>query len=236
MSMHKKIDITFDFRSDTPRGKDPDSFSPTLKKYHKLLWSKPLPGGVIYELVDTTPHVYLHHKSKSGEFYLSSDLVIPTFLRRYPSLPYIHQIPQQELDEFDRIAYTIGGMMVFPGNRIEGKMTINGARGLHPRIKDRFDLTVECIRRHYHNEENPLSKTLERYADFFALFEDFRGYAEFFYLQDLVSQDFNGVKFFAPFDDFKTSPIPASMEAYIAYKQHAINFIEARNSRILELA
>jgi hypothetical protein len=28
-----KIDISFDFRSDTPPGKDPDTHSPTLRRY-----------------------------------------------------------------------------------------------------------------------------------------------------------------------------------------------------------
>jgi hypothetical protein len=125
-------------------------------------------------------------------------------------------------------------MMIFPGNRIGRKMTINGARGFHPRIKDRFDLTVECIRRHYSGENSPLGETLERYADFFGLFEDFRGYVEFFLLQDMVVEDFSGVKFSMPFDDFNTSPLPACMEAYVDYKQNAIEFIKARNRRILE--
>ena len=49
---------------------------------------------------------------------------------------------------FMAISYTIGGMMVFPGNRIEGKWTINQARGCLKTISDRFDLTLECIRRH----------------------------------------------------------------------------------------
>lgn len=79
--------------------------------------------------------------------------------------------------------------MLFPGNRINGKMTINGARGFHPQIKDRFDLTVECIRRHYLKEANPLSKTLERYADYFRLFDDFQGFVDFFLLQDLVTAE-----------------------------------------------
>lgn len=30
------IDITFDFRSDAG-GKDPDAYSPTLRRYHQLL-------------------------------------------------------------------------------------------------------------------------------------------------------------------------------------------------------
>ncbi|HOU13071.1 MAG TPA: hypothetical protein PKZ84_08125 [Anaerolineae bacterium] len=234
MDTRKDIDVTFDFRSDTPPGKDPDAHSPMLRKYHKLLWSKPLPGGVVFELVDTTPHVYLHHQSRMGEFFLSSDSVIPSFSREPRISHIINQIPVEEQETFHTIGYTIGGMMVFPGNRIGGKMTINGARGFHPRIKDRFDLTVECIRRYYLNEGSPLSKTLERYSDFFALFEDFRGYVEFFLLQDLVSEDFSVVKFFMPFDDFNMPPLPASREAYAAYKQLAVDFIEARNCRILE--
>ena len=50
--------------------------------------------------------------------------------------------------------------MVFPANRIEKKNTINGARGVHPRIADRFDLTAECIRRHYLGIESPLAVVL----------------------------------------------------------------------------
>ena len=79
--------------------------------------------------------------------------------------------------------------MVFPGNRLDGKLTINGARGLNRKIADRFDLTLECIRRHYLGQPSPLGETLARYRDFLALFEDFRGYVEFFMLQDLVSDD-----------------------------------------------
>ena len=77
------------------------------------------------------------------------------------------------------ISYTIGGMMVFPGNRIKGKWTINQARGCLKNISDRFDLTVECIRRHYARQSSPLGETLARYNDSFALFEDFSGYADF---------------------------------------------------------
>ena len=122
--------------------------------------------------------------------------------------------------------------MLFPGNRVGRKMTINGARGFHPRIKDRFDLTVECIRRHYADEPSPLSDTLARYADFFALFEDFRGYVDFFLLQDMVTARSSAVRFFAPFQGFTGSPLPGSVDAYNSYRRFAIRFIEARNRRI----
>ena len=225
------IDIAFDFRSDTPQGKDPDALSPTLRRYHKLLWSKALPSGVVFELVNTTPGVYLHHRSQLGEFWLASDAVIPTFRKEARLSHIIEQMPE-ELVVFDRIGYTIGGMMLFPGNRVRRQMTINGARGCHPRIKDRFDLTVECIRRHYLNGDSPLSATLDRYVDYFRLFGDFRGYVEFFLLQDLVTDDCSAVKFFSPFETFDSSPVPDSMAAYMRYGKLALGFIEARNQRI----
>jgi hypothetical protein len=225
------IDITFDFRSDTPPGKDPDTFSPTLCRYHQILWSKPLPTGELFELEVTGPPYYLHHRSELGEFLLSSDAVVPSFSWL---ASIVDQIPEVERDEFKRIGYTIGGMMVFPAQRVAGKMTINGARGWHPRIKDRFDLTVECIRRHYVEEPSPLSDTLARYADFFGLFGDFAGYVDFFHLQDLVNEDASTVRFFTPFADFTASPLPATVDAYLGYRQHAIEFIESRNRRIAD--
>ena len=50
------------------------------------------------------------------------------------------------------------------------RLTINGERGLNRRIVDRFDLTLECIRRYYLNIDNPLQQTLQRYEKFFQLF------------------------------------------------------------------
>ena len=44
------IDINFDVYSDTPLGKDPDSYSPTLRYYHKILWSKSLPNKQTFNL------------------------------------------------------------------------------------------------------------------------------------------------------------------------------------------
>ena len=115
---------------------------------------------------------------------------------------------EEENEAFRAIGYTIGGMMVFPGNRIEGKWTINQARGCLQKISDRLDLTLECIRRYYLGQRSPLGETLARYRDFFALFKSFSGYVNFFMLQDLVTDDCSAVMFFMPFDDFKTSLCP----------------------------
>ena len=235
MVKRNSIDITFDFRADTPPGKDPDARSPTLRRYHKLLWSKPLPNGAPFDLTDQTPGIYLHHRSDLGEFHLTSDSVIPSFIKEKRLVQAFSQI-RDELETFRTIGYTIGGMMLFPGNRISGRATINGARGFHPHIKDRFDFTVECIRRHYHNETSPLSGTFELYADFFRLFDDFRGFIEFFLLQDIVTRDYATVKFFSPFEKFGSKPVPESIPEYLNYRALAIDFITARNQRIKDWA
>lgn len=233
--MSSRIDVTFDVRLDTPgypeTDPDPDKLSPTLRRYHKLLWSKALPSGELFDLTDTEPGVYLYHRSTLGEFWLASDAVVPTFRNESQLSGIMEQIPD-EVASFVSLSYTVGGMMLFPANRIDGQMTLNGTRGFHPRIKDRFDLTVECIRRHYVGDDSPLSDVIRRYEGFFSLFRDFRGYVEFFLLQDLVTDDCGAVKFFSPFENFATRPVPASLEAYRAYRKLAMEFLEARNGRI----
>lgn len=223
------IDTSFDFRSDTPPGKDPDSASRTLRSYHKLLWSKPLRSGPLFDLTDERRGAYLYHRSELGEFFLASDAVMATL--KWKAGDVVRQLPADVVETFNAIGYTIGAMMVFPGNKIDNKQTINGARGFHPRIADRFDLTVECIRRHYSGQDSPLVKVLERYAGFFALFGNFPDYVDFFQLHDLVADD-SSVRFFMPFDDFMSSAIPKDVDTYLEYRRLSIEFIEARNRRI----
>ena len=69
------IDTAFDVRTDAG-GKDPDSHSPTLRRYHQLLWGKPLPGGPPFHLDDK-----LHHVSELGDFWLRSDAITNTYVR-----------------------------------------------------------------------------------------------------------------------------------------------------------
>lgn len=233
MTKRVDIDVTFDFRSDTPRGGDPDALSPTLRKYHRALWSKPLPCGVLFELDDTMADVYLCHRSALGEFHLSSDAVVPSFKKQRSLSNVIRLVPTEEWEAFMALSYTMGGMMLFPANRVDGKMTINGARGFHPRIKDRFDFTVECIRHHYRGEPSPLTDTLCRYREFFDLFESFEGYVEFFHLQDLVTPNFSSVRFFGGCAGLDAPPVPTTAGDYSAYRRDAVEFLTSRNARIL---
>jgi hypothetical protein len=227
------FDIAFDVRTDAG-GKDPDKYSATLRGYHRQLWSKPLPGGALFALSDSTPNVYLNHRSELGEFRLSSDGMIPHFSSWKRMKPITDLCPEADREAFIAKVYTVGGFIVFPSKQIDGKPTINGARGWNAAIADRFDLTLECIRRHYSDQPSPLAPTLARYADFFALFVDFDGYVSFFLLHDLVTDD-GTVKFLMPFDDFNSPPRPRDVEEYKEYRRLSIEFIDARNDRIKQL-
>ena len=112
-------------------------------------------------------------------------------------------------------------------------MTINGARGINHKIQDRFDLTLECIRLFYSEEKSPLSDVLERHSHFLYLFDDFKGYVNFFLLQDLVREDYKTIKFWRTFNSFETGPLPKNKEDYLSYKSKLVGFIQARNQRIL---
>ncbi len=222
----------FNFYRDTPLGKDPDAFSPTLKRYHRLLWSKPLPCGAEFTLDDSHPDCYLHHHSTLGEFRLSSDAITHSYRSSKKMATVIAQVPPGIVNRLFDVGSTVGAYTIFPANKIHNKATINGARGMHPKIRDRFDITLECIRRFYSGGESPLSNVLDRYGDFFSLFDDFRGYVEFFHLQDLVTADFEAIRFFLPYQCFKTEPLPRKPEEYVAYQVNVMQFVRARAERM----
>lgn len=227
------IDTSFDMRTDAG-GKDPDSHSPTLRRYHRLLWSKPLPNGAVFEL-----DAKLHHHSNLGEFWLSSDAIVHTYLRwTRPArlVNVIQQVPPEETTAFYNLGCTIGAYIVFPSQvLVDGKWqrSINQRRGTHHQIRDRFDLTLECIRRHYTGADSPLSALLAHYADFFSLFGDFSGYVDHFLLNDLANDNCTSVEFLTQFDDFDGDALPAASTAqYRQYMRKSMAFVQARNRRI----
>ncbi len=223
------IDTTFKVYSDA-RGGDPDSTSPTLRSYHKLLWSKPLPDGQIFELTNKISGAYLYHKSELGEYFLGSDAITHSY-RHHKRKKWLTNQIQNEVNELFEEGSTIGSFTIFPNNRVEKKHTINQARGVNRFIDDRFDLTLECIRLYYLGLESPLYDTILRYKNFFDLFKNFNGYIEFFLLDDLVDEK-QKIKFYLPFDNFKTKPTFSDIDEYLMYKKGVMNFIKSRNRRI----
>ena len=119
-----------------------------------------------------------------------------------------------------------------PGRR---QVDHNGARGFNRSISERFDLTVECVRRYGLGESSPLRPTFSRYPEFFALFVDFHGFVDFFLLHDIVTDDSSSVRFFMPFDDFKPPAVPRDVPTYLTYRRSSIDFVQARNQRIDQL-
>lgn len=229
------IDTSFDFRTDAGGG-DPDAWSPTLLRYHQLLWNKPLPSGREFYLAPRPekPNALIHD-SDLGRFVLTSDSVLATFTRRADMQAIIAELPPADIVALNTVTYTIGGMVLWPGNQIGGMWTINQARGCTGRIADRFDLTLECIRRHYEGDStHPLAGVFGRYRDFFDLFGDFGGYVDFWLLDDLVDEH-GAVKLFLPSDNFSLPSVPRNLPDYLTFCEKTVDFLMARNQRIQRL-
>ena len=223
------IDTTFNVYSDA-KGGDPDSTSPTLRKYHKILWSKPLPNGKTFDLSEDESGAYLYHKSELGEFFLGSDAITHSYRNQKRKDWIVKKIPE-DVNELFNAGSTIGAYILFPNKRINKNHTINQARGVNSLIDDRFDLTLECIRLFYLGQKSPLYDTLLRYKNFFDLFDDFVSYIQFFLLDDMLDENRN-IKFYLPFDNFKTRSTFSDINEYQLYKKRVINFINSRNKRI----
>lgn len=193
-----------------------------------------MPSGALFDLRDDKPGYYLYHNSTLGKFSLGSDAITHSYKNQIKKKWLTTQIPKEVQELFD-LGSTIGAYLIFPNNKVDRKHTINQARGILRIIDDRFDLTLECIRRFYISEPSPLEDVLRRYASFFQLFETFKGYVEFFLLNDLVDERGN-VKFYLPFDEFQSPPQFKDVEDYLVYKNRVESFIESRNRRIEDYA
>ena len=242
--MENNFDINFDFTTDTPLFwekywddemggvfVDPDSKSKMLKKYHRFIWSKKLPNGEFMDLKEGSEADYLTWK----DFRFGSDSIIASF--RYEKYRFMikkvmNNLPNYKefIEDYTRKSYTIGGSIIFP--KMQG--SINQIRGCNPFIRDRFDLTLECIRRFYNSELSPLYYTLLKNKKFFDLFVDFRGYVDFFYLQDLVDENYLSVKFLFGNGDFEKNPFPKSVDEYLIWIDKQLKFVSKRNKRILD--
>ena len=204
----------------------------------------PLSDAHIFLLLSLRPHGLAHLLLSPGQFHrlsylawkdfrFGSDSILVSF--RYEK--YREMIEKIEkavpdyrafVEDYIRKFYTIGGMIVFPKHA----GSINQIKGTNPQIKDRWDLTLECIRRYYQGEESPLYRTLCRDKDFFNLFVDFRGYVDFFYLQDCVSEDYSTVKFWIGNGNFEEDPLPRSVDEYLRWIGAEMEFLNKRNVRI----
>lgn len=240
--MISMIDVNFDFTTDTPRywdefwkdpvfgsfNNDPDCASKTLQQYHSVLWSKPLPNGQTLELTIGNGRNYLTWDN----FRFGSDSILASFryIRYRNMLEQVScTIPDYKafIEMFLHKCNTIGGFIIFPKDN-----SFNCARGCNAKIKDRWDLSLECIRRYYNGEDSPLYENLKKNKTFFDLFVNFKEYVDFFFLQDCVSPDYSTVYQWIENDNFKESPLPKTVDEYLTWINKQLEFVEKRNNRI----
>lgn len=159
----------------------------------------------------------------------------------------VHQVEQQT-DNYRQFVedalcatYTMGGMIIFP--KLRGSM--NQDRGTNPMIADRWNLTLECIKRYYEQLENntyafnPLWETIKRNEEFFNLFVDFNGYIDFFFVQNFVDESGNIIRFMPDYFDgngnfTKKYPVPQTAAEYLANIEIQKEIVKKRNNRISE--
>ncbi|WP_458113844.1 hypothetical protein M1D88_07095 [Arthrobacter sp. R1-13] len=249
------FDTSFNYKTDTPgrTRRDPDRYSQLLRWDHQLLWSKELPSGVPFApKVTTRRSEYLIYTDANEKRHCyGSDAITSSYTGR--STPASLVKAMDELSDDQKSAYldppyTIGSAMIWPVRT--GQTTMNQARGFGPSgrlIADRMDLTLACIRRHYTggSENAPAGAFKDAYRDFFAVInaykdffklfgqgeQGFTAFVDFFHLQDLVTPDYNEIRFFVPFEGFESSGIPAD---YITYRNATLEFIVGRRRRMAE--
>ena len=240
------FNISFDFTTDSPHywdhfwetdgglgvgGSDPDSASKTLQRYHQILWSRTLPCGKQMNLKRGSGPYYLTWE----DFRFASDTIIVDF-RYWRYRDILAQVKQRVPDyrafveDYVHHGYTIGGTIIFPKH----PGSINQAKGTNARISDRWDLTLECIRRHYAGEESPLSKAMDSDREFFDLFLDFRDYVDYFFLQDCVTEDYSRVRYWIGDGAFNKNALPQTVDEYLLWLERQRDFLDRRNDRIKE--
>lgn len=235
-----------DFASYYTGGGDPDQTCERLYLWHQALCARPVDGVGQFKVEVTYDYAYgLRLCTENGAaFRLGSDGIIPTWSTPGWTCRFTPQLVaeiEQDKDDFFRLASTIGGYVLFPRNgKGQTGQTINQARGVHGQIADRFDLTLECIRRHYLDPklESPLAHRLNYYGDFFALFGDFDSYVRFFLLDDLVTPDRDGVWSLLNGEVVTDFPLPAyatTPRDYATFRENSIRLVRSRNERILKL-
>ena len=246
--MSINIDVNFSFISDTKKYlkmfdkqkssrncPDPDSHSKTLRDYHKVLWSNTLPNGDKMELnedatylawkdfrfgSDSIVNMYFHHIHVAK--YCLTDELKNTFCQKYGFSDFTSFWRDYLIK-----SYTIGGAIIFPKTN-----SINVKRGTM--LKDRFDLTLECIRLYYLGKESPLFATLQANKDLFDLIGNFKQYVKSFYLQDLVNSDCSEIKYFNSFKDLSNVPYPKTQQDWLDLYENQLDFVNRRNKRIAE--
>ena len=72
---------------------------------------------------------------------------------------------------------------------------------------------------------------MQKDRDFFSLFVDFKGYVDFFLLQDCVDEKYN-VKKWLDTNHFDSMPMPKNIDEYYKWIDTQLDFVAKRGKRI----
>lgn len=214
---------------------DPDcgkNRSKLLQEHLCLLYGiKPLKGlKCDIESYDGYNYLYLNEEMRFG-----CDSIANVMTPHNESIS--KYLDSSELIRYYTIMNSIGGKIIFPKH----KKSINQYRGAQWKkyIGDRFDYTLECIRRYYKPSEKygwyPLKDVIDNDKDFFNKFKSFNEYVKFFFLDDLIDETEN-IKFFlgenCDIDFNTTEAIPCDCEKWKLLYDKTIAFAKDRTKRI----
>jgi len=236
-----RIDVTRDYTLDTkgfwddfwegnPLGqinKDPDNMSLSLMMDQMRLYSRKLPNGEFFDLNRDFNKRFLW---KGIQF--SSDSIINNLRHKgYTIVENMVNRPdyRKKVEDYLHEGYTIGGEIIWPV-----KDSINQARGCNRTISDRMDLTLYCIQAYYQKTKtlpepglNTFLDCIKRNGWFFDLFVDFKGYVDFFFLNDMV-EDYDTVLW------INYTGRPSTEKDYNLFCDRMMDFLRKRNKRISE--
>lgn len=231
-----EIDTTLHIRKERDV-KNPNLNGITLSRYNVFLWSRMLKNQKRdFQLRSSKSKTYdLVYEGYPRTFKFVSDSILPDFADYEGFNSKLSKTEEKESNEYLDVSDTIGGYMLFPTGIKLNEPDLNESRLSNPAIMGRFDLTLECIRRWYMHKKSPLYDEIERYSYFFDLFFNFKEYANYFLLRDMLDRNYR-VVFWAPFNRFKGDFHFKDEQEYKNYIDAANVFIRKRNERILKLA
>jgi hypothetical protein len=228
--------------------RDANAYSPELYNCHSELWSKALPNGETLKLrfcpkgVDRkTGRPYkpfiLKDEDESFRLPLTSDTIAPSY-NKLAKLLRQGVIDEKQANEYLRAGRSTGSFLIWPirGDKENSNNTINIVRART--VSDRIDLTLGHLQKWYegqHGSPGGLYKTFQLYSSYFELFVTFKGFADFFYLQDFISEDNSKVKLFNRHGGNVTgreSVEQLGNKDVLEYIRWILDIIELRSTRI----
>lgn len=133
---HRTRKVTFNYKVDSPPGKDPDSHSPLLKADHQLLWTKELCDGALFKVQapadpkERRKNYLMFEQTPDKRFTFGSDAVTNSYTKWGKPRNLVEakaELSEEQQHRYFNPPYTIGSAMIWPVRKIH-RPTLNTAR------------------------------------------------------------------------------------------------------------